>query len=655
MEIQRSFFEKGSYNPNLIVAEDVFQLHNRRYIGSKYKLANWIFSILGKECSGDSFTDIFAGTGIMGAVACKFFNKIILNDFLYSNYIIYKAFFKKGYWNRKKINSIINYYNGINSEHLKENYFSKNFGEKYFSKNSAKIIGFIRQHIEENKKDFTEKEYNILIASLLYSSDKIANTVGHYDAYFKKRSAKGHFYMRSICPIEIDGFSIFREDANLLVKKIKTDIAYIDPPYNSRQYSRFYHILETLTKWDCPKLYGTALKPQRENMSDYCRESAKNRFYELVEDINTKYLAVSYNNTYTSKSSSSQNKISLEEIKDILSKKGETKVFEKYYRYFNAGNTDFNNHKEYLFITHVKNKKKIKRSPLFYVGDKHKLISQIHSLFPKKINNFYEPFVGGGTVFLNTQANKYFLNDINKNLINIHKFLIMSSSDQSSFFKNIEKVIEKYGLSRSYQKDIVPISLKKNFKKTYYAKFNKTGYEKLRKQVNKRKINDPLTLYILLIYGFNRMLRFNGGGKFNLPVGNVDFNKNVVNALNEYFSFVENKKIYLISKDFKKFLNNRIYLKNDFVYLDPPYLITGSEYNKLWNKTLEADLLSFIDCLNKKNVKFALSNVTHYNGHKNNLLIRWMKKYNAHKIESNYISYHNNRKKQISEVLITNY
>src|SRR3989338_9042547 len=73
--------------------------------------------------------------------------------------------------------------------------------------------------------------------------------------------------------------------------------------------------------------------------------------------------------------------------------------------------------------------------------------------------------------------------------------------------------------------------------------FNKEGYEKLRVCVNNNKKNDPLILYILLIYGFNRMLRFNGGGKFNLPVGNVDFNKNVVNALNGYFDFVNNKKI----------------------------------------------------------------------------------------------------------------
>ncbi len=335
------------------VKENHFQLHNRRYIGNKQKLIEWIFSILDKECQGNSFTDIFAGTGVVAAVAGKHFDQITLNDFLHSNYAVYKAFFGNGDWNQEKINNIIKDYNNINGSDLEENYFSINFGGKYFSKNSAKIIGFIRENIEENKDNLAEREYYILITSLLYSTDKIANTVGHYDAYFKKEFIEDNFFMRPIDPVEIKEVSIFREDANILAKKIQTDIVYIDPPYNSRQYSRFYHILETLIKWDEPKLYGVALKPESENMSDYCRVGAKDRLAELVNDINAKYLVVSYNNTYDSKSNSSKNKITLEEIKNILNKRGKTKVFEKDYRHFNAGNTNFNNHKEYLFVTNV--------------------------------------------------------------------------------------------------------------------------------------------------------------------------------------------------------------------------------------------------------------------------------------------------------------
>ncbi len=256
---------------------------------------------------------------------------------------------------------------------------------------------------------------------------------------------------------------------------------------------------------------------------------------------------------------------------------------------------------------------------------------------------------------MNIEAQKYHLNDIDKNLINIHRFLLNSSVNPKNFFRNIEKIISEYGLSRSYKEDIVPDFLKRKWKKTYFARFNKTGYEKLRERVNRGKKNDPLILYILLIYGFNRMLRFNGGGKFNLPVGNVDFNRNVVNALNDYFNFVNNKKTSFVSKDFIEFISDNKYGKNDFVYLDPPYLITASEYNKFWNRESEYKLLSILDDLDKKGTRFALSNVTTYNGNKNDLLIKWMKKYKPHSIKSNYINYHNNKKKDIKEVLITNY
>ncbi|TSC58026.1 MAG: DNA adenine methylase [Parcubacteria group bacterium Greene0416_79] len=299
--------------------------------------------------------------------------------------------------------------------------------------------------------------------------------------------------------------------------------------------------------------------------------------------------------------------------------------------------------------------KSIKRSPLFYVGDKYKLMNQLVNFFPKEVNTFFEPFVGGGTVFLNITAKKYFLNDVNKHLVAIHSLLIKSAKNPDTFFRAVEKITQKYGLSKSYKEDIVPSSLKEQWKKTYFARFNKEGYEKLRVCVNNEKENDPLILYILLIYGFNRMLRFNGGGKFNLPVGNVDFNKNVVSALNAYFEFVGDKRIELTAKDFRSFFSNKIFSRNDFVYLDPPYLIASSEYNKLWDRTAESDLLKLIDKLHSEGVRFALSNVTHYNGDKNDLLLDWMGKYKVHDIKSNYISYHDNSKKKIKEVLITNY
>lgn len=300
-------------------------------------------------------------------------------------------------------------------------------------------------------------------------------------------------------------------------------------------------------------------------------------------------------------------------------------------------------------------KKKIVRSPFFYVGDKYKLIEEISSYFPDDIEKFVEPFVGGGSVFMNIDARKFYLNDIDVNVIALHKFLCKSANKRTEFFSLIESLIAEYGLSYSYKEDRIPIELRQQYKKTYYAKYNKEAYGRMKRDFNESSIADLYVLYLLLIYGFNRMLRFNKNGDFNLPVGNVDFNANVVNALEAYFMQVISKKPKWFNIDYKDFLQKIRLSEKDFVYLDPPYLITFSEYNKLWNEQDEIELLQLLDSLNKRRIRFAISNVTHYKGRCNNLFIDWACKYNVHPIKSNYISYHDNSTKQISEVLITNY
>ena len=296
--------------------------------------------------------------------------------------------------------------------------------------------------------------------------------------------------------------------------------------------------------------------------------------------------------------------------------------------------------------------KKYIRSPLFYVGDKYKILNQVVKHFPNKINSFVEPFVGGGSVFLNVDALNYNLNDYDYHLIELHKFLIKNTNKKLLTF--IGKNINKYGLSKSYIKDIVPKSLKKKFIKTYYAKFNKDAFLQMRLDFNINHNNYGL-LYMLLIYGFNRMLRFNSTGDYNIPVGNVDFNKNVVTALNDYFIAIKKRKIKFNNYDYKEFLSMTKFKKNDFIYFDPPYLISASEYNKHWNEDMEHELLSTLDDLHSKKIKWALSNVVVYRGKKNKILEKWMYKYNTHTIKSNYISFNDNTIKKFKEILITNY
>lgn len=346
--------------PELIL-EPTIQLESRRYIGNKASLTDWIMDIIRNNTDArGSFCDIFAGSGSVSKKAIPFFDKVILNDFLFSNNIIYKGFFGSGEWSQEKVSEIISAYNAIDVESLPDNYFSINFGGKFFEYKLSKLIGYIRENLEEIKPTLTEKEFAILIASLIYSIDKHANTVGHFDAYIKKPIAERPFRLKMIAAQNYSNVEIHREDANSLARTIKCDVAYIDPPYNSRQYCRFYHIYENLVKWEKPALYGVALKPAPENMSGYCTTRAPQYFEDLILNLDARFFAVSYNNTYHSKSTSSANKIQLQQILDILNLCGETQVFEHAYNAFNTGKTEFNDHKELLFVTRVDEEKKCK-------------------------------------------------------------------------------------------------------------------------------------------------------------------------------------------------------------------------------------------------------------------------------------------------------
>ena len=335
----------------------VFDINNRRYTGSKYKLTPWIKSILLENCpEHKSFFDVFGGTGIVSVALMDVVSRIFINDFLYSNEIIYKAFFDQANFDLQKLLSYVDDMGKIKAQELPNNYVSDNYGNKFFTISDAKLIGFIREDIERRYKthDLSEHEYTILLASLLYSLDRCANTVGHYEAYIKGKDIRSSFMLELIRPIKTNAeILIFRQDSNELSRNIRADIAFVDPPYNSRQYSRFYHVLETIVKWDKPVLSGVAMKPPEENMSGYCRKIAPIVFDDLIMNLDTKHIAVTYNNTYDSKSSSSLNKITLEEIEAILTKRGSTKMFFRNYHRFNAGKTDKAEHKEILFITEV--------------------------------------------------------------------------------------------------------------------------------------------------------------------------------------------------------------------------------------------------------------------------------------------------------------
>lgn len=332
------------------------KINSRRYTGNKYKLMSWIKGLILEHCpEHEIFFDVFGGTGVVTAEMLDVVQSAIVNDFLYSNEVCYKAFFGRDEYDVQKLKQFVAEVAITDRKALSDNYVSLNYGGRYFEHDDSKLIGVVRERIQSDYEAgrFNEREFNILLASLLYSFDKCANTVGHYDAYIKK-GCQSKFVFELIEPVmsETD-VTTYREDANELARRVSADVAFVDPPYNSRQYSRFYHVMETVVKWDKPRLRGTAMKPPVENMSEYSRVNAPIVFSDLIRNLKVRYIVVTYNNTYDSKSSSSRNKITLDQIKLILDSRGKTRIFEKSHSRFNAGKTDSTKHKEILFITEV--------------------------------------------------------------------------------------------------------------------------------------------------------------------------------------------------------------------------------------------------------------------------------------------------------------
>jgi len=330
-----------------------FQLQNRRYLGNKYKLLGFIEDIISEKCDSiDSLCDVFAGTGVVGE---RFNNpkiKIISNDFLSANYACLQAFLGSSEDIQKNIVEKINCLNNLKDNN--ENYFSEHFGGTYFLEENARKIGTIREEIEKIAEN--ENEKNVLICSLLYAMDKIANTVGHYDAFRKKldmlRPIK--LLVPDISYSHNKNNEIYKEDANILIRKIYCDVLYIDPPYNSRQYSDAYHLLENLAEWKKPKVIGIGKKMDRSHIkSAYCLKTAIRAFADLIKNANCKHILLSYNNTGDSKDSRSNAKIGDDEILKILNNRGDVEIFEKDYKAFTTGKSNGENNAERIFYCKV--------------------------------------------------------------------------------------------------------------------------------------------------------------------------------------------------------------------------------------------------------------------------------------------------------------
>ena len=292
------------------------------------------------------------------------------------------------------------------------------------------------------------------------------------------------------------------------------------------------------------------------------------------------------------------------------------------------------------------------KSPLNYTGGKFRILNQIFPLFPKDITTFVDIFCGGLNVGINVQSKTIIANDECRQIIQLYEYFIKTPKNR--ILSKIINIIKKNELSNTSEN-----GYEKYNTNSYdgVAKYNKQKHLFLKDKYNQSKKKDPILFYVLIIFSFNNQIRFNSKGEFNLPVNKRDFTNNMQKNLDEFINKIQSKKFILSSKDYRD-----LEIKKDyFVYLDPPYLITNASYNESggWKTNDEIDLLQYIDDLNKKGVRFALSNVFENKGRENKLLIDWSKKYNIHFLKRSYSNANyqvkNKGSNTTKEVLITNY
>ena len=638
-----------------------FRINNRRFLGNKYKLLQYIRKVIDENCTDVyTFVDIFAGTGsVASAFADK---KLVTNDILYSSYICHIAWFSGEDYSREKIISILKSYNAAQVD--EDNYMSQNFSDTYFSRSDCRKIGFIRGDIEQRFRSgqINNRERALLITSLIYAMDKIADTVGHYDAWRRGVKFEKNLELRLPQPPEClcKENECYNEDANVLATKISADVVFMDPPYNSRQYSDSYHLLENVARWDKPPVKGVARKMDRSELkSDYCTSKAEAAFADLIDKIDARYIVLTYNNMESKGNDRSNAKLSDEAIMETLSQKGEVKVFNVSHKAFSTGKSKRDDNVERIFLC-ICNSKKYIASPLNYTGGKYRLLNQMLPVFPQTSKTFVDLFCGGANVGVNISAERVILSDSCSQLICL--FQTMQRLGADAFVDRVKKVISQYGLSNSTENGYEHYGCESS---SGLGSYNKVAYSQLKKHYATLKDEDDqksIELYVLIVFGFNNQIRFNSKGEYNLPVGKRDFNSKMERKLRVFINKIQLSRFSFLDMDFRQ-LDVDSLGEGDFVYADPPYLVTTASYNENggWNETDERSLLSLLDDLHSRGCKFALSNVLESKGKTNTILTEWLSarstQYRVISIKSDDTNsnYHRKNDGESKEILVVNY
>lgn len=315
------------------------------YIGSKYSLIDFlqesILDFAGTE--NKVFADLFAGTGVVGSCFKEQGYDVIANDIQYYSYVLNKHLIENIPPLNGEIVEYLNFLDGIEGFIYNNYCLGSGSGRCYFTDENGKKCDAIRVEIERLKDtaEISDAEYFYLLASLINSIDKYANTASVYGAFLKKvkKSAAKHFEL-DLLPIISGGSKnrVYNEDINYVLDKVEGDILYLDPPYNARQYCTNYHVLETIAKYDSPVLNGkTGLRDYKSQKSAFCsKRTVVEAFENVVKKAKFKYIFLSYNN---------EGLMPIELIKSIMTKYGEYAVYTKEYKRFRADKEENRNHK----------------------------------------------------------------------------------------------------------------------------------------------------------------------------------------------------------------------------------------------------------------------------------------------------------------------
>lgn len=652
-----------------------------RYIGSKRCLIEQIDGLIGVKVGNPSenltLLDLFSGTGVV-AQRLKPKYEVITNDMMYFSYVLARGQIALNTVpDFRKLEQVLGvevliYLNRLggaaHAGFIANNYSLHGSDRMYFTVDNAFKIDHIRATIEDWRDKYLDDDaYYYLLACLIEAVPFVSNTSGIYGAYLKTWDKRAFLDLTLKHPIVYDnGLNnrAFNQDANVLVDDVSADICYIDPPYNSRQYTSNYHLLDTIAYGDSPSIKGVTgmrfYQPQEKSL--YCsKPNVLAQFDRLIRDVKAEHLVVSYSsdgimseedmlavlNKHCEPNSVELNKVAYRKYKSKVVKPDDT--LSEYLFY--ARKPEYRRHKKRYneATTPLSHANMIKRSdvllasPLNYIGGKFKLLPQLLPHFPDDINELVDVFSGGLNIGINIKCQKLIANDINHFVVELLN--VLGKTDIDELLIEIQWYISKYNLSKN----------------------NKEGFLRLRSDYNANP--NPIALYALICHSFNYQFRFNTNLEYNNPFGKDRsfFSPNLRRKLILFNQRLSQIPVDFHSLPFQELIAStslEVSAKSVF-YCDPPYLLSTGSYNdgnrgfKDWNESQESALHEALDDLHAKGKRFMLSNVTEHKGYRNDSLIRWAANYNLINLDFHYDNASYNTKKShgdfTQEVLIKNF